>query len=75
MIDGKIGQMVTELTIAARQYETIIKEKHLIYGDYPLSYENTDLSKKVYAICAKFPSDFGCESPEVVVKTKTVWCC
>ena len=73
MINDKDDRIVTELVIAARQDDTMIKEKYLIYGAYPLSYENTDLIKKVCAISDKFPSEIGYELPEVVVKTKTVW--
>jgi hypothetical protein len=69
-----LNKIFTEYTISVKDEKSSLSEKDFTYQPLEISKENEMLVQRISAVIERFieknPSQ---ESPEVVIRTKTVW--
>jgi hypothetical protein len=67
------GELATEVTVSVKDEFCKVIEKDIYYGELTLSEKNGFLNHMIIQALIKIGAHPDKESPEIIVKTKTIW--
>lgn len=69
-----LNKIYTEYTISVKDEKSSLSEKDFTYEPIEISKENEMLVQRISAVVERFLEKHASEeSPEVIIRTKTVW--